>query len=64
MHNYRPTDDKCKLSEGAAAGKGVVELIGNDVAAFCDGLIGDGHLFEITWNSARPLSPDGLPQLP
>lgn len=43
-----PTDlgDGCLLSgivdffeEGAAAGKGVLELIGNDVAAFCDDLI-------------------------
>lgn len=27
------------FEEGAASGKGVVELIGTDVAAFCDGLI-------------------------
>ncbi|PZF79969.1 DUF1048 domain-containing protein [Jiangella anatolica] len=27
------------FEEGVAAGKGVVELIGTDVAAFCDGLI-------------------------
>ncbi|GHJ98000.1 hypothetical protein SNE510_75190 [Streptomyces sp. NE5-10] len=27
------------FEEGAASGKGVLELIGNDVAAFCDGLI-------------------------
>jgi DNA-binding ferritin-like protein (Dps family) len=27
------------FEEGAAAGKGVLELTGNDVAAFCDGLI-------------------------
>jgi DNA-binding ferritin-like protein (Dps family) len=26
------------FEEGVAAGKGVLELIGNDVAAFCDGL--------------------------
>ena len=26
---------------GAASGKGVMELIGPEVAAFCDGLIGD-----------------------
>jgi DNA-binding ferritin-like protein (Dps family) len=26
------------FAEGAAAGKGVLELIGNDVAAFCDDL--------------------------
>ena len=27
------------FEEGVAAGKGVVELIGNDVAAFCDDLV-------------------------
>lgn len=27
------------FEQGVAAGKGVLELIGNDVAAFCDGLI-------------------------
>jgi DNA-binding ferritin-like protein (Dps family) len=27
------------FEEGVAAGKGVIELIGNDIAAFCDGLI-------------------------
>ena len=30
------------FEEGAAAGKGVLELIGNDVAAFCDNLPRDG----------------------
>ncbi|GHH31410.1 DUF1048 domain-containing protein [Streptomyces rubradiris] len=29
------------FEEGVAAGKGVLELIGTDVAAFCDGLIKD-----------------------
>ena len=29
------------FAEGAAAGKGVVELIGSDVAAFCDDLVKD-----------------------
>jgi DNA-binding ferritin-like protein (Dps family) len=29
------------FEEGAAAGKNVLELIGSDVAAFCDGLIKD-----------------------
>lgn len=29
------------FAEGAAAGKGVLALIGEDVAAFCDGLIKD-----------------------
>jgi DNA-binding ferritin-like protein (Dps family) len=27
------------FAEGAVAGKGVLELIGDDVAAFCDGLV-------------------------
>jgi DNA-binding ferritin-like protein (Dps family) len=29
------------FEEGVAAGKGVLELIGNDVAAFCDDLLKD-----------------------
>ncbi|MDT7800781.1 MAG: hypothetical protein QOI78_4214 [Actinomycetota bacterium] len=29
------------FEEGAAAGKGVLELIGDDVAAFCDDLLRD-----------------------
>ncbi|MEV4354592.1 DUF1048 domain-containing protein [Nonomuraea sp. NPDC004186] len=33
------------FEEGAAAGKGVLELIGNDVAAFCDDLIKDSRTF-------------------
>lgn len=31
--------------EGVAAGKGVLELIGNDVAAFCDDLIKDSRTY-------------------
>jgi DNA-binding ferritin-like protein (Dps family) len=31
------------FEEGAAAGKGVVELIGHDVAAFCDDLVKDSR---------------------
>lgn len=31
------------FEEGAAAGRGVLELIGNDVAAFCDGLAQDAR---------------------
>ena len=31
------------FEEGAAAGKGVLELIGNDVAAFCDNLVEDSR---------------------
>ena len=33
------------FEEGVAAGKGVVELIGNDVAAFCDDLIKDSRTY-------------------
>ena len=33
------------FSEGAAAGKGVLELIGTDVAAFCDDLIKDSRTY-------------------
>ncbi|MEO3869781.1 DUF1048 domain-containing protein [Nonomuraea sp. B12E4] len=33
------------FEEGVAAGKGVLELIGNDVAAFCDELIKDSRTF-------------------
>ena len=33
------------FAEGVAAGKGVVELIGNDVAAFCDDLIKDTRTY-------------------
>ena len=31
------------FEEGAAGGKGVLELIGNDVAAFCDDLVKDSR---------------------
>jgi DNA-binding ferritin-like protein (Dps family) len=31
------------FEEGAAAGRGVLELIGNDVAAFCDDLVRDSR---------------------
>ncbi|AQZ61954.1 unnamed protein product [[Actinomadura] parvosata subsp. kistnae] len=33
------------FEEGAAAGKGVLELIGDDVAAFADGLIKDSRTY-------------------
>ncbi|WP_336216668.1 DUF1048 domain-containing protein [Nonomuraea sp. LPB2021202275-12-8] len=33
------------FEEGAAAGKGVLELIGNDVAAFADDLIKDSRTY-------------------
>jgi len=31
------------FEEGVAAGKGVLELVGNDVAAFCDNLVKDSR---------------------
>jgi DNA-binding ferritin-like protein (Dps family) len=31
------------FEEGVAAGKGVLELLGNDVAAFCDDLVKDSR---------------------
>ena len=33
------------FEQGAADGKGVLELIGNDVAAFCDDLIKDSRTY-------------------
>lgn len=33
------------FEEGVAADRGVLELIGNDVAAFCDGLIKDSRTY-------------------
>ncbi|MGP3961431.1 DUF1048 domain-containing protein [Nonomuraea sp. 3N208] len=33
------------FEEGAAAGKGVLELLGNDVAAFCDDLVKDSRTY-------------------
>ncbi|SHG27801.1 DUF1048 domain-containing protein [Streptoalloteichus hindustanus] len=33
------------FEEGAAAGKGVLELVGNDVAAFCDDLVKDTRTY-------------------
>ncbi len=33
------------FEEGAAAGQGVLELIGNDVAAFCDDLVKDSRTY-------------------
>lgn len=33
------------FEEGVASGRGVVELIGHDVAAFCDGLVKDSRTY-------------------
>lgn len=45
------------FEEGVAAGKGVMELIGNDVAAFCDDLIKDSRTYADVYQeslSGRP----------
>lgn len=50
------------FEEGAVAGKGVLELIGNDVAAFCDGLVNasrtnPGIAQEQEWKAHREALP-------
>ncbi|MEV5321800.1 DUF1048 domain-containing protein [Streptomyces sp. NPDC052687] len=48
------------FEEGAADGKGVLELIGTDVAAFCDDLIKDSPTYADTYQesiSAEPGTP-------
>jgi DNA-binding ferritin-like protein (Dps family) len=40
------------FEEGAASGKGVLELIGSDVAAFADGLIGDSRTYAEVYQDA------------
>ncbi|MEU2441514.1 DUF1048 domain-containing protein [Streptomyces rubradiris] len=40
------------FEEGVAAGKGVLELIGTDVAAFCDGLIKDSPTYADVYRQA------------
>jgi DNA-binding ferritin-like protein (Dps family) len=45
------------FEEGVAAGKGVLELIGNDVAGFCDDLIKDSRTYADIYQesiSAKP----------
>jgi DNA-binding ferritin-like protein (Dps family) len=42
------------FEEGAAAGKGVLELIGTDVAAFCDDLVKDSGTFADNIQSSLP----------
>ncbi|WP_280266619.1 DUF1048 domain-containing protein [Nocardia wallacei] len=40
------------FEEGIASGKGVVELIGDDVAAFCDDLIKDSPTYSEVYQKA------------
>ncbi|MGB3438646.1 MAG: DUF1048 domain-containing protein [Actinophytocola sp.] len=46
------------FAEGAASGKGVLELIGNDVAAFCDDLIKDSRTYADICQESRTHSRD------
>ncbi|MBR7836380.1 DUF1048 domain-containing protein [Actinospica durhamensis] len=41
------------FEEGAANGKGVLELIGTDVAAFCDDLIKDSPTYADAYQQSR-----------
>ncbi|GAA3655789.1 hypothetical protein GCM10022224_018670 [Nonomuraea antimicrobica] len=45
------------FEEGVATGKGVLELIGNDVAAFCDELIKDSRTFADIYQESMGNSP-------
>lgn len=40
------------FEEGAASGRGVLQLIGPDVAAFCDGLIQDSRTYADEYQDA------------
>jgi DNA-binding ferritin-like protein (Dps family) len=41
------------FEEGVAAGKGVLELTGNDVAAFCDDLVKDSRTYADIYQESR-----------
>lgn len=45
------------FEEGAATGKGVLELIGDDVAAFCDGLIKDSRTYADVYQESLSREP-------
>ena len=44
------------FEQGVVSGQGVMELIGPDVAAFCDGLIGDSPTYADIHQQTRPAS--------
>ncbi|MFE9097776.1 DUF1048 domain-containing protein [Streptomyces sp. NPDC007264] len=46
------------FEEGVAAGKGVVELIGTDVAAFCDDLVKDSPTYADVYQASISAEPD------
>lgn len=45
------------FEEGAATGRGVLELIGDDVAAFCDGLVKDSRTYADIYQESISGSP-------
>ena len=45
------------FEEGAAAGKGVLEIIGNDVAAFCDDLVKDSPTYANAYQESLSRAP-------
>ena len=49
------------FEEGAADGRGVLELTGRDVAAFCDNLIGDSRTYADVCQEALNDEPGGRP---
>ena len=46
------------FEEGVAAGKGVLELIGTDVAAFCDDLVKDSPTYADVYRASISAEPD------
>ncbi|MET8351591.1 MULTISPECIES: DUF1048 domain-containing protein [unclassified Micromonospora] len=46
------------FEEGAAAGKGVLELTGTDVATFCDDLIKDSRTYADVYQESIRTNPD------
>lgn len=46
------------FEEGVAAGKGVLELIGGDVAAFCDDLVKDSRTYADIYQESISGKPD------
>ncbi|MER8069765.1 DUF1048 domain-containing protein [Streptomyces sp. NPDC094034] len=49
------------FEEGVAAGKGVLELIGTDVAAFCDDLVKDSRTYADIYQESVQESVSGKP---
>jgi DNA-binding ferritin-like protein (Dps family) len=50
------------FEEGVAAGKGVLELIGNDVAAFCDDLVKDSRTHADIYQESISREPGTAPR--